>query len=81
MSALDGCIELQFALGPVAVSTLFVIELRQIDMVRSSGKIHVVVAGPASFFAGLSQPGIGLRSPGIWIVAGLAAPHIGGLND
>src|ERR1019366_5525714 len=78
----DGSVELEFALGNVALGALAVVHLGQVDVVLAGGEVNVVVAGSASGAAGVGEPVIGLRSAGDLdiFVAKRAAPRVGGQN-
>src|ERR1019366_521745 len=80
--ALDGSVELEFALGNVALGALAVVHLGQVDVVQAGGEVDVVVASSASGAAGVGEPVIGLRSTGNLdiFVAKRAAPGSEGRN-
>ena len=59
--AFDRGVELEFALRNVALGTLRIARLRQVDVILAGREIYVVVAGTASRAAGILEPGVGLR--------------------
>src|SRR5215831_14582521 len=76
MRSFDGSVEIQFALGNMAIRTLVVVGLWAAGVICPGGKIDVVVAGAAGSRSGPAEIGRRLcRASGL-TVASLAPPHI-----
>ena len=78
MRAFNGGVEFQFALRDVAAGALQIVDLRQVHVVEAGGEIDVVWHPPQAARFGLVSH-LRLSRSVIGIVAGLAAPHIGGI--
>src|ERR1039457_903640 len=78
----DGSVELEFALGNVALGALAVVHLGQVDVVQAGGEVDVVVASSASGAAGVGEPVIGLGGAGDrgGFVAKRATPRVNAVN-
>ena len=79
MGAHDGGVEFQFTLRDVAHGALRIVDLGQVHVVEAGGEIDIVVAPTAGCTVGIRQPCAGLGRSVLGVVAGLAAPHIGGI--
>ena len=74
MGALDGGVELQFALRDVARCTLIVADLWACYVIFTGREVHVVMAGAAGVSCRVGEIRVSLCRSRVLLVAGFASP-------